>query len=107
MRSRLVPFAYACTFMKYLHCFSVALQVCAALQQLAQKSSWPFGSVFGVQMASFFTATLQYQFPVDVRKFTLSISCLPSQMYAVSCDYQLPCVNCHAMKHISNMVEMD
>lgn len=105
-----MPFAYACTFLKHLHGFSAVLQVCAALRQLAQRPTWPtwpFGSLCGVQLASFFTAALQYQFPADGRKYTLAISCSPSQMYAVSCDYTLPYVNCHAMKHITNMVEMD
>ena len=80
-----MPFAHACVFLKHLHCFSLALQVCTALQ---------------------------YQFPADVGKratgkFTLAITCSPSQLYAVSCDYVLPCVNGHAAKHIANRVGID
>ena len=94
-------------FLKHLHCFSLALQVCAALQQLAKRATLPFGS-----LASFSTAALQYQFPADVGKratgkFTLAITCSPSQLYAVSCDYVLPCVNGHAAKHIANRVGID
>lgn len=107
-----MPFAHACVFLKHLHCFSLALQVCAALQQLAKRAPLPFASLGVAQLASFFTAALQYQFPADVGKraagkFTLAISCSPSQLYAVSCDYVLPCVNGHAAKHIANRVGID
>ena len=94
-----MPFAHACVFLKHLHCVSLALQGCAALQQLAKRATLPF-------------AALQYQFPADVGKratgkFTLAITCSPSQLYAVSCDYVLPCVNGHAAKHIANRVGID
>lgn len=107
-----MPFAHACVFLKHLHCFSLALQVCTALQQLAKRATLPFASLGVAQLASFFTAALQYQFPADVGKratgkFTLAITCSPSQLYAVSCDYLLPCVNGHAAKHIANRVGID
>lgn len=63
-----MPFAHACVFLKHLHCFSLALQVCTALQQLAKRATLPFASLGVAQLASFFTAALQYQFPADVGK---------------------------------------